>query len=440
MYRERFDNIIIVCLVCFTIILVALHNLSLNRHLVIDNNSPYFVDVITDKEGNNGLSTASLEVNDDHFLLECHIIKSNYAWPFCEITIFFIKGKNNEIYTPLDLSLYSSVKVSAKYIGKKSPGIRFQLRSFNNAYSTTDNQASWKYNGIEFFPSKNLYPVTIPMKSLQVSTWWLIEEEIPIEYSSPEFGQVMVLEIATGNNTQPGHYQLRFEKVEFIGKYFSNTQVYGFIIFIWSFTALVGFFINIQRSRIKLRKAVNRTKELKQLNRLLNVESKALKDQAERDPLTGALNRSGVEAIFTNEIKVISLMFIDIDHFKPINDNHGHAIGDEILKAFVKLISENCRATDFLCRWGGEEFLLICPNTPLPEATDLAESLRVMIKSHCWVNQISLTASFGVAQKGQETTSDFIERADQALYNAKAQGRNKVIVSKGPNIDSSISF
>ncbi len=170
------------------------------------------------------------------------------------------------------------------------------------------------------------------------------------------------------------------------------------------------------------------------------MESKALKNQAERDPLTGALNRNGIEAIFTNEIEDLSLMFIDIDHFKPINDNYGHAIGDEILIAFVKLISENSRSTDFLARWGGEEFLLICPNTKLKEATELAESFRNLLMNHQWVNEIKLTASFGVAQKTKESVTDFIERADKALYSAKAQGRNRVVTSKRTPIDSSINF
>ena len=444
MRNEKFDNIILIGLIFITAMIIALHHFSLNHALVIDTKSHFPVEIITDSSV-NGKSTATLTKTDDYFLLDCNIVKSDYRWPFCEITFSFAKDTNGHNTAPIDLSTYEKVKVSAQYLKKDEKShdavaIRFQLRTFNPVYSTIQEQESWKYNGVEYWPEKNYYPVEIPMKSLQVSTWWLLEREIPIEHSMPEFDQVMGLEIATGNSIPPGYYQLKIEKIEFFGKIYSNKQVYSFVIAMWVMAAIFGLFVNLQRSKEKLYRARQRTQELKQLNQLLNVESKALKNQAERDPLTGALNRNGIEAIFTNEIEDLSLMFIDIDHFKPINDNYGHAIGDEILIAFVKLISENSRSTDFLARWGGEEFLLICPNTKLKEATELAESFRNLLMNHQWVNEIKLTASFGVAQKTKESVTDFIERADKALYSAKAQGRNRVVTSKRTPIDSSINF
>ncbi|MEW6990134.1 GGDEF domain-containing protein [Colwelliaceae bacterium 6441] len=442
MRSEKFDNIILLGLIALTIIILLLHEFSFNKSLIIDVNTPYSATAITDRSINNkDGSTATLTTHDDHFLLDCQIIKSDYAWPFCEVTFNFVMNKQNKKLPPIDLSSLTSVKVSANYVGKNSAGIRFQLRSFNPVYSTYNNDASWKYNGLEYWPEKNTYPVSFNLNALQVSTWWLLENEIPIEHSAPEFDQVMVLEIATGNRILPGHYQLKIEKIEFIGKLFKNREVFAFVILMWIFAAVFGLFINLKRSKIKLAKSIQRTIELKQLNRLLNVESKELKNQAERDPLTGALNRSGIESIFTSEIQVLSLIFIDIDHFKPINDQHGHAIGDEILIEFVKIISENSRGTDFLSRWGGEEFLLICPNTHLKEASELAESLRVILSEHHWSHNIKLTASFGVAQKEDEAVDKFIERADQALYAAKARGRNTVVISSHTdNIDSTISF
>ncbi|MCO4799991.1 MAG: GGDEF domain-containing protein, partial [Colwelliaceae bacterium] len=361
MPSEKFDNIFLIALLTFTVTLFLLQKFSLNHSLNIDINTLYPSQVISDQDANNGKSTVKLIKNKDHFLLDCQIIPSDYNWPFCEITFSFTSENDNNIYTPLDLSEYKQVNISALYTSKNSAGVRFQLRTFNPAYASLENQSSWKYNGLEYWPDQNTNPVIIPMNALQVSTWWLIEQEIPIEYSAPEFDKVMVLEIATGNDIRPGNYQLRLDKIEFIGKIFTNNQVYAFIIFLWVFAAVSGLFINLKRSKIKLEKSISRTKELRQLNKLLNVESQELKDQSERDHLTGALNRSGIEPIFTNEIKTLSLIFIDIDHFKPINDNHGHAIGDKILIEFVKVISENSRSTDFLSRWGGEEFLLICP-------------------------------------------------------------------------------
>ncbi len=397
----------------------------------------FAINAVTDKS-NGGASVASLTKAKDHWLLDCQIIHSNYPWPFCEVTISFVTNKKQQATPLLDLSSFSRANVYAKYIADKNTSIRFQLRSFNQAYSTMDDPDSWKYNSIEYWPNKNQYPVSIPMSSLQVATWWLNERAIPIENSSPEFKQIALLEIATGVNVQPGRYQLKIERIEFIGKIFSNTQVYTFVIIMWISAALFGLLINNKRAKQKLDKAIKRTKELKQLNRLLNVESEALKQRAVRDPLTGALNREGVESIFSEEIKILSLMFIDIDHFKAINDNYGHAIGDEILVAFAQLISENSRSTDFLVRWGGEEFLLICPNTNLKESSELADSLRQLINNTDWVEDIKLSASFGVAQRSDESSSQLIARADQALYKAKVQGRNKVVVSKPQELDSSV--
>ncbi|MDG1751044.1 MAG: GGDEF domain-containing protein [Thalassotalea sp.] len=441
MYNEKLDNIFLMALLTLTIATLLLHNFSLNQSLIVDANTPFNVHAVTDKTiHSSGGSEATLTTNEDHFLLNCEITSSEYAWPFCEMTLNFTANKVGDMLPPIDLSKLTNVKVYAQYIGDNSAGIRFQLRSFNPAYSTYNNDATWKYNGIEYKPENNSYPVSFNLDTLQVATWWLLENEIPIDLSAPEFDQVMVLEIATGNGIAPGHYQLKIEKVEFTGKVFSNRQIYTSIIMMWVLAAIAGLFINLKRSKEKLVRSINRTSELKKLNSLLNVETKELKNQVERDPLTGALNRAGIEPIFTSEIKILSLIFIDIDHFKSINDNYGHAIGDEILIEFVSLISKNSRATDFLSRWGGEEFLLICPNTKLNEASELAESLRLILSKHHWVKNIKLTSSFGVAQKGKESVDQFIERADKALYAAKAQGRNTVVTSKGSAIDSSITF
>lgn len=416
MHNEKLDNIFLMVLLTITIAILFLHNFSLNQSLIIDVNTPYSVGIITDKSLNtSGDSEAKLTNNNDHYLLDCEIKSSEYAWPFCEMTINFTTNKEGEILPPIDLSKLTNVKVYAQYIGENSAGIRFQLRTYNPAYSTYTNDASWKYNGIEYKPEKNSYPVSFSLDTLQVATWWLLENEIPIEHSAPDFKQVMVLEIATGNGIAPGNYQLEIERVEFNGKVFTNKQIFTSIILMWILAAFAGLFINLKRSKNKLVMSINRSKELK--------------NQSERDPLTGALNRSGIEPIFTNEIEILSLIFIDIDHFKSINDNYGHPVGDDILIEFVNIISKNCRATDFLSRWGGEEFLLICPNTKLNEAAELAESLRCILSEHNWIENIRLTSSFGVAQKEEEESIDkFIERADQALYAAKAQGRNKVVV------------
>jgi diguanylate cyclase (GGDEF)-like protein len=410
--------------------MIVLQEYALNKVLVIDANTPYKINTIDDSASNGGASKGIVTKKNNNLLLDCTIVHKNYPWPFCELTIDLRLGDDEDNHLGTDLSSFDRLKITAKYLGETSAGIRFQIRSYNDIYSDINAQNTWKYNGLEYWPESSPYPTEIPMNVLQVATWWLIEQEIPIDLSAPEFEHSMIIEIATGNNIAAGQYLLEVEELSFHGKIFKSQHIYALLISLWILTAIFILYSQIKRSNNQLTKVMRRTVELKQLNKLLNIESQTLKDKAERDPLTGALNRSGIQPIFTQELQELSLIFIDIDHFKTINDTHGHAVGDEILKAFVKLINENCRSTDFLARWGGEEFLLVCPNTNRGLAEVLAEDIRRLVEAHTWTNNIKMTSSFGVAQRHKESPTAFIERADKALYDAKARGRNQVVVAR----------
>jgi diguanylate cyclase (GGDEF)-like protein len=419
----------IVCsLLLLTSIIYLLQYYSLNQNITFDAHSKVALRSISDAG-----SKSSLAIINDEIILDCEIIASDYAWPFCEIT-FQLYDDHQMIHGGgMNFSSYESVSIFAKYHNIAPTGIRFQLRSYNKIYSKENEDSTLKYNGLEYSIPKDFSVITIPMNALQVSTWWLAEKKIPIQYSAPEFDDTMVIELSTGNNIKPGKYQIVLEKIVFHGKLFTNDTVYMLIIILWVSATLFLFFYHLAQSRRKLKLAQKKSMELKRLNQLLNTQSLKLKDQAGRDELTGALNRTGLKAIFIEQLPILSIAFIDIDHFKKVNDNYGHAVGDEILKQFVVLLSESSRDTDFLARWGGEEFLLVCPNTTLSQMQVLAESIRKMIEMHLWSNGIELTSSFGVAQKGKESTTAFIHRADKALYAAKAQGRNRVKTSQTSN-------
>jgi diguanylate cyclase (GGDEF)-like protein len=119
---------------------------------------------------------------------------------------------------------------------------------------------------------------------------------------------------------------------------------------------------------------------------------------------------------------------IDIDYFKHVNDEYGHLTGDQVLADFAKLISSRIRKTDFLGRWGGEEFLIICPETDMGSAIQMAETIRSMVQTHEFLPAGSLTASFGVSPCIPNDDRDaLISRADTALYDAKRNGRNRVV-------------
>ncbi|MBT1062328.1 GGDEF domain-containing protein [Bowmanella sp. Y26] len=428
MEHRKLYSITLVLLLVITFVAIFLQFFLLERTLVLRPGDTNHVSAISD-QSNGGSSVARVIEKDGKWLLACHIIASDYSWPFCELSVGFYQERGVE-GEGADLSTFSSVHIEARYLNGGHDSLRFQLRNFNPEYGSVDDEATWKYVGIEYWPERSPEANDIPLKSLQVATWWMVEQKLPIKYAVPEFDNVMMLELATGNNIQPGEYLIEVEYIQFNGKYFTNSQILFFLISLWVSSAACFLFYSLRWSHKQLSETERRAEDLRQLNQLLNVKTKELKNQAERDPLTGALNRAGIEKIFTKELEVLSLMFIDIDHFKSINDNYGHAVGDEILKEFSKLISQNCRFTDFLARWGGEEFLLVCPNTSLSDAYDLAQALRQLISEHRWTNNIRLTSSFGVAQLGDESPTAFIERADKALYDAKVRGRDQVVISE----------
>ncbi|KIH81737.1 GGDEF domain-containing protein [Pseudomonas batumici] len=152
------------------------------------------------------------------------------------------------------------------------------------------------------------------------------------------------------------------------------------------------------------------------------------------DKLTGTVNRLGLDEAFKSAMTLadpdshpLAVILSDIDKFKSVNDNHGHLAGDSLLQEFTGILSRVVRATDTVGRWGGEEFLILCPQTTLEQALHLAERLRAGVQAHAFAEIGSKTSSFGVAvlRKG-ETSDDLVRRADEALYRAKEGGRNRV--------------
>lgn len=159
------------------------------------------------------------------------------------------------------------------------------------------------------------------------------------------------------------------------------------------------------------------------------------------DSLTGALSRAAFLQHASKELKrsqrysrPLSVIMIDIDHFKKINDQHGHAAGDHVLQIFVEAIEEEIRSTDVIGRLGGEEFALLLPDTTRKAAAQLAERVRQRITKYPYIAGtmlIEVTASLGVAvlEENDEHFKAVLQRADAALYKAKHNGRNRVTMA-----------
>lgn len=165
----------------------------------------------------------------------------------------------------------------------------------------------------------------------------------------------------------------------------------------------------------------------------LFANNKRLNYLAKRDRLTGVYNRHKIEEILNLELNranrydlKFSILILDIDYFKEVNDTYGHNKGDQVLKQMCNLIGKNIRDADTLGRWGGEEFIIIAPETNIDKSFQLANKLRKIISQYNFIKDKKVTVSIGLAEyENNYSIDEIISRADQALYKAKNNGRNR---------------
>ena len=175
-------------------------------------------------------------------------------------------------------------------------------------------------------------------------------------------------------------------------------------------------------------------KKVKEKTKILLESNEKLTLLASKDALTNINNRRMLNEYILQETKKskrhkndLSLILLDIDHFKDINDKYGHKRGDEVLIEISSLLSKNIRQSDIFGRWGGEEFIILLPQTNIKNAYEVAEILRKKIEKHYFDKVGKTTISLGVSMYDPKyDILDFIENADSAMYKAKYNGRNKV--------------
>lgn len=198
-----------------------------------------------------------------------------------------------------------------------------------------------------------------------------------------------------------------------------------------SLLVIAGIALRFAHLTRRLRQEIERRR---QAEKELLGSNRLLEELANTDRLTGQWTRRKFEDVAQQEIGraerydlALSLIFFDIDHFKQINDQHGHEVGDQVLSRVAQRIKAQLRQSDCLCRWGGEEFIIFMPHTDLEHACAIAEKLRARLAAEPLAGQLAVTASFGVAQwrKGQ-TLHELVDSADRLLYRAKQSGRNRV--------------
>jgi diguanylate cyclase (GGDEF)-like protein len=402
----------------------------LQERLVITPDDQHVVEVLDDSQS-GGSSTARV-IGSNGFEWEC-VLGSRLTYPFCEMDLFLGGGP----VQGLDLRQYKTLRVWLDYAG---PGksIRLYLRNFDPRYSKASDASTTKFNQVEI-PSEEFKDgvADVALSDFFVADWWVASKGVAPGLRRPQFENVVILEIQTGSAEVAGKHHFALQRLELFGQRIPTEQLYLLIVIGWVIVVILflGFRVAALRQEVRLQR--ERARDLAEVNALLDRHSRELEEKTKRDHLTGAFNRHGVEEMlqvalgeWRRQRKPMSLVLMDIDKFKQINDRHGHGYGDYVLAEVSQIVKECIRPKDLFARWGGEEFLLVCRNTSLEDAQTVAEKIRLLIARHVFDRGVLVTASFGVATlSSSDSLEELFHCADQALYRAKSEGRNQVVVA-----------
>ncbi|MBM3115393.1 sensor domain-containing diguanylate cyclase [Jeongeupia naejangsanensis] len=420
-------------LLMLSIALLVWQHLGLNRVLRLDGESTYQITALSDRD-EGGASVATLQRQGQRLLFDCKL-KPDYEWPYCELRVSF----SNDPHQGIDFSRFSHIALKVSASGTGAQRLRLFLRDFDIGSAKADDPLTWRLNELQFEPRADGSEIKVPMRAFNVASWWLNNNNIPIERAAVEMQNVPMLLLDTAGVREKADLQFKIDYIEFRGKWVSAGEMALFIVALWLCAAITYLAHWQLRMRSTLAHSREREAELQELNAALMLENAKIGEKAKRDPLTGALNRAGIRDALLDEAaraldeeRPLAVIFCDIDHFKRVNDEHGHAMGDTVLQQFSALLRKRIRQRDYLVRWGGEEFVLLCPDTSLEHAGQLAQSLRYSTEANTWPTGQTMTASFGVTTLATEPLATFLERADRALYEAKHRGRNTVVTLPPP--------
>jgi len=338
----------------------------------------------------------------------------------------------------IDLSKYDSVNVELDYDGGDKR-LRFFSRTYVEGFSNLQKDSgSAKYQNVLIPATFLRKPLTIQMNEFFVAEWWISEYQVPREYVLPDFRNALTFGVDLSYPTAPGLHKFKLKKVQFVGLWVSAERWYLGILVFWILLMICAGAYNLWLLKLQNRAERQRLEALISKNTVLESETNRYRQLSMLDQLTGLLNRHGLSEYIQSSFPdkqphEVSLIIVDVDFFKKINDTYGHDGGDKVLQTVAKVIRENVRGRDSAARWGGEEFVVILPDTRLEEARIAAEKLRSLVASINFegMPDLQVTISLGVgAISGIEPFHMLFRRVDVALYQAKAQGRNRVVIAQ----------
>jgi diguanylate cyclase (GGDEF)-like protein len=350
-------------------------------------------------------------------------LRTGYKYPFCAYELVLDRDRDDR---GLDLSRFQTIAITLDYQGP-ADSLRLYLKNYDSRYSRPSDRATDKFNQIELPLHEGRQTIEAKFDDIKVADWWAQANRVPYRLSHAQFDNIVGLEIDTGSNARPGRHAFRVESIVLKGEIVPVEQWYLGILGFW--LILICLFT--------ISRILGLQRDLRQrglMERVAQGEAQLARETARRDHLTGLLNRRGVTERYQQMMaegmdRPIAIMLVDLDHFKAVNDQHGHVLGDEVLATFAAVLRKNVRDSDLIARWGGEEFLLIGPVSDARAATEMADKLRLKIAAAEFPHG-GLTASFGVyyCDRLPEKVRPAIGFADRALYAAKENGRDRVVL------------
>ena len=347
-------------------------------------------------------------------------LRAGNPYPYCGYELFFDQKRGVH---GLDLTHIRSLTLIQMYHGKAT-SFRVFLKNFDPHYSRATDDDTPKYLGVEAdaTPGKAQRMTFVP-EDFRVADWWLRKYRLAPQFGRLQFDNITSMIIETGSEAPLGPHAFQIRQIEVKTAIMSEAQWYSLLLGLWIMMIVVylGYrFGNLRRA-------------LRERRTLEALALREAQEAANHDHLTKILNRRGVTERFTDLRKdrreaAVTVILIDVDHFKALNDSYGHDYGDQVLAEIAGVISRNVRGGDLVARWGGEEFVVVCAGIDRRGAQRVSEKIRECIESFDFGACGQITASFGIhwSQASDAELSQLVALADIALYAAKAGGRNCV--------------
>lgn len=428
MNDKNFNSTLLIAIL-LTLVAVFVHPYLPQRHLLAtaDTRQNAYIYSSTLRDG----TASGSWLDDTHRSLQCRYTADTPANNFsCSFNLIFAHDNTQGE----DLSRFDRVDLDIQVRGPATK-LRLYMRNFSPAYTHEKDSNSTKFNTIILSVDELHQPLSLPLDELTVADWWLDQYQIPRQLARPEFSNILSLGLDFYYPLPFGSYQLTVNKIDFVGEWVSAEHWYLGILGCWMlgiFSYALSRLIQLSRQTSQDTRVINMlTRDREQLRR----ESEQFRQLSNMDVLTQIYNRRGMEQIIASLFgsgivpppEQFVLILGDIDYFKRINDNRGHDVGDKVLQQVSHCMQAEVRASDFLGRWGGEEFIILVPYESLELGVSIAERIRQRIAKQVFEpdQPLSVTMSFGIGSiKPGETFEDLFKRVDEALYQAKTDGRN----------------